>query len=273
MLPIDLNIPIFIDETTFQETLDEIDNIDNQTKATDTYWVLHRHHDGRTFLNATSVFWLFFWADTKGGEQAKEVFKNITGVFYQDFYSALERIEPGFKTNGTKNNKVRSRLKRSGATSENTLRSISGQTVTAEKLLQDDLAYALARHQGYLLDSEIKKNIEIYAMEKATAYFKDLGYKVEDRSKHKSYDLFCTKGTETLFIEVKGTQSQGEQIILTRNEAELAQDHKGSMSLFVFHNIVVDKKTKAVSEGEMTILNPWNISDGKLVPISYYYSI
>jgi len=43
-----------------------------------------------------------------------------------------------------------------------------------------------------------------------------------DHSKTKPYDLYCIRGAEVLHVEVKGTQTSGEDIILTAGEVEFA---------------------------------------------------
>jgi hypothetical protein len=44
--------------------------------------------------------------------------------------------------------------------------------------------------------------------------------------------LRCTKGIEVLHVEVKGTQTEGEEILLTPNEVAFVTSHRDTMELF-----------------------------------------
>jgi len=44
-------------------------------------------------------------------------------------------------------------------------------------------------------------------------------------------DLRCTKGIEVLRVEVKGTQTEGEEILLTPNEVAFVTSHRDTMEL------------------------------------------
>lgn len=136
-----------------------------------------------------------------------------------------------------------------------------------------DIEIAFGKSQGYNMDTIIKKNIEFYAMEKAKKHFVSIGYNVMDHSKQKPYDYYCKREEEELFIEVKGTQSTGEQIILTRNEVDFVKTKPGKMVLFIVSEIIVNKETKKVSSGKVNEINPWNIEDGKLLPMAYNYCL
>ena len=59
---------------------------------------------------------------------------------------------------------------------------------------------------------------------KASEHYSDLGWSVGDVSLSESYDLRCTRQGEELHVEVKGTTSQGERVLLTRNEVAHARE-------------------------------------------------
>jgi hypothetical protein len=90
-----------------------------------------------------------------------------------------------------------------------------------------------------LLDSKLRKALENYAMEAAEPYFEAQGYEWEDRSKTCPFDLLYRRGQDVLHVEVKGTQTDGREIILTPVEVEFARRHEGQMALFVLHSIQV----------------------------------
>ncbi len=58
-------------------------------------------------------------------------------------------------------------------------------------------------------------------------------------------------------MEVKGTTSDGTQIILTANEVKHARTYYPQVTLFVLANIQVDQVSKASPQGgEQKILDP-----------------
>ena len=113
------------------------------------------------------------------------------------------------------------------------------------------------------------------AMAIASDYFKSIGFFVEDVSVNHSYDLKCTKGDNELFIEVKGTTSQGQQIILTKNEVRFARDNVSNYVLFVVKNIICQKdgNTWKAEGGESILHDSWSPRDEFLNPIAFRYDL
>ncbi len=152
------------------------------------------------------------------------------------------------------------------------------EKLTSEKMVfgNHDVAQAIekshAKSQGFLLDSKLRNALEDYAMEAAKKYFRSKGYEVEDHHKDHPYDLRCTKKKDVLYVEVKGTQTSGEGIILTSGEVEFAHRHKEQMALFVLHSIKVSPGG-VLSSGDRTVIWPWDVDQGCLKPISYWYEL
>jgi len=118
------------------------------------------------------------------------------------------------------------------------------------------------RGQGCLVDAELRKAIEEHAVKKAISYYRKKGYAVEDVGSVRSYDLRCTKGKKILHVEVKGTQSEGNTIILTRNEVTNAKSN--TTALYILSDIVVKKgrgKNHSLTAGKQTVLDPWDNRD------------
>jgi hypothetical protein len=145
-------------------------------------------------------------------------------------------------------------------------------TVAEDDRVVEALEKSHAKSQGFLLDSKLRKALEDYAMELATKYFRSRGYNVEDHHKDHPYDLRCAKNNERLFVEVKGTQTNGDGIILTSGEVEFARRHKEQMSLFVLHSIKVSPD-RVLSNGDKTVIWRWDVDEGCLKPISYWYEL
>jgi len=129
-----------------------------------------------------------------------------------------------------------------------------------------------AKSQGFQLDSKTRKALEDRAMRAARRHFSSLGYAVEDRSKNHPYDLLCTRKRERLHVEVKGTQTKGEGIVLTSGEVNFARSHKPAMALFVLHSIRVSA-TGRLSGGKNRVVAPWDVDLGRLKPISFMYEV
>lgn len=129
--------------------------------------------------------------------------------------------------------------------------------------------------QGRGLTFEERSAIELYAMSVAKRYLKSEGFKVKDVSTKESYDFRATRGGEVVFVEVKGTTSLGEKVVLTANEVALHTREHPDNALVLVHSIDLErhrKKPKA-SGGFLVVIRPWGIDQGALRPISYTYSL
>ncbi len=146
-------------------------------------------------------------------------------------------------------------------------------TGIVDESVVDALEKSDANSQGFLLDSKTRKALESHAMNAAKRYFTSLGYVVEDHSKNQSYDLKCVGKKRTLYVEVKGTQTNGKGVILTYNEVEFARSHKGQMALFVLHSINVSENKETLTNGQRRLILPWNVDDGHLKPVSFTYEV
>lgn len=128
--------------------------------------------------------------------------------------------------------------------------------------------------QGFRVTTEQRRKIEDFAVKRAIKHFECLGYAVKNVGKSRSYDLDCRKGSETLRVEVKGTQTDGASVILTPNEVSNAKKH--TTALFVLHAIRFLRigSSSVATGGKPLVLNPWKIDKhGTLQPLSYMYDI
>jgi hypothetical protein len=130
-----------------------------------------------------------------------------------------------------------------------------------------------ARGQGFAITPKVRRAVEEWAMRKARVHFEDQGYAV--KVKGKPYDLYCTRGSETLYVEVKGTQGSGGIVFLTRNEVKFAIQNAPHVALYIVHSIVVnmDGENPTASGGLVQIHLPWNIDESELSPIAYEYTV
>ena len=109
----------------------------------------------------------------------------------------------------------------------------------------------------------------------AEDHFIQEGYDVTDVSRYSSYDLHCSRETEELRVEVKGTTGRGDSVFLTRNEVEHARRHCGRVAIFVVRNIVLDRTGPGpvARGGDISIIRPWDNDQGVLTPIQFEYTL
>jgi hypothetical protein len=132
-------------------------------------------------------------------------------------------------------------------------------------------ALARSKGQGFARNQKERKALEQRAMTAAAKYFNNKGYDVEDVSARRPYDLLCKRGAAVLHVEVKGTTTDGEAIVLTNNEVKHACNGHNACALFILHSIKLSKG-KAVG-GRQRVLRPWQLKRKKLTPVSFTYRL
>ena len=92
-----------------------------------------------------------------------------------------------------------------------------------------------------------------------------------DAHLHESYDLHCDFTDRSVYVEVKGTTSAGDSILLTFSEVELARRQYPNTILFVTSGIVLDREQSPslASGGRDRVIDPWRPSPERLNPIAY----
>lgn len=132
--------------------------------------------------------------------------------------------------------------------------------------------------QGFEPDPAVRKAVEEYAIGVATEFYEGRDWKVKRVDQEKlGYDLCCVSGSRTLFVEVKGTRTAGERVVITANEAFHAHEHSEDTELFVLYNIQVDRtvpKEPRCFGGEQRVISDWDPhATGSLVPKVYYWHL
>ena len=127
--------------------------------------------------------------------------------------------------------------------------------------------------QGYRLTKAEQQVVEAHAMAAARKHLEGLGWAVRDVSGHESYDLACIRSGERMSVEVKGTTSLGESVILTRNEVLLHRREYPATALLVVHSIDLNRLAEppVADRGVVEMTSPWEISEEDLTPIAYTY--
>lgn len=128
------------------------------------------------------------------------------------------------------------------------------------------------RGQGFQPDQAVRQAVEERAMSAAVQHYTMAQWTTE-RVEHdnRGYDILCTKGSEQLFVEVKGTSGDGTQVMITKNEAEHAHNHSSQTELFILYDIQINN---IEATGKVRIISPWDpIASGTLVPITYFWRL
>jgi hypothetical protein len=117
-----------------------------------------------------------------------------------------------------------------------------------------------------------RQAVELYAMQLAYEHYSARWPIVLDVSTTQPFDLHCLNGSLELRVEVKGTASAGDSVLLTRNEVSHAQQHSDCVALFVVSHIKVDSAGLARG-GQVSRFEPWQIETSQLAPIAYEYRL
>jgi hypothetical protein len=101
------------------------------------------------------------------------------------------------------------------------------------------------------------------------------GYKnLRDTSTLKPYDYTCERDGKNFFVEVKGTQTAGKTLILTRGEVEHINSHTDQCILMVVHSVSVSSNGRIqVSGGTAEIRESWTLRPADLSPIQYTWTV
>lgn len=130
----------------------------------------------------------------------------------------------------------------------------------------------IERSAGFQPNAKIRKAVEHHAMQRAEAEFRHRGYNVKDVSKHKPFDLLCTRANEKKYVEVKGTQGSGSEIVLTAGEVKFIQNNTVSCVLCVVQHIrVAGKKQPKAEGGSLNITQPFDLGSGSLEPLAFKF--
>lgn len=125
--------------------------------------------------------------------------------------------------------------------------------------------------QGFSASPAERRAVEERAMAVATRYYERAGYVVKDTHKGRPYDLECSKGKRTLYVEVKGTRGRGETIFLTRREVAHANARPRDCVLFVVSGIRLKRSGRRASAvgGRSKVFAPWRPRTFELEPLAY----
>jgi len=109
-----------------------------------------------------------------------------------------------------------------------------------------------AEGQGVRVDARARRAVERRAMHMATAALKREGFRVQDVSRHESFDLWCVneRTGDELRVEVKGTTAGPDFVWVTAGEVACARSADPRVAMVVVSRIVLRKPdTEWVASG------------------------
>jgi hypothetical protein len=120
-----------------------------------------------------------------------------------------------------------------------------------------------------------KKVIEEHAVEVAMRLLEKRGFTgIKDVGKNHSYDIAAQMNGIDFYIEVKGTISLGEKVVLTKNEVLLHRQEHPNNALIVVSQIDLDRsEPPSAKGGKVLFVSPWKIEDSDLEALGYDYKV
>jgi hypothetical protein len=130
------------------------------------------------------------------------------------------------------------------------------------------------RPRAVRLTAEQRRCIELRAMSIAKSHLRKQGWTtIVDTSEGSPFDYYCKRANAELWVEVKGTTSNGSSVVLTRNEVKHHRSVHPRSSLIVVHGIRLTGagRSKAI-EGTVFEIYPWQIHETDLDAIGFEYT-
>lgn len=126
------------------------------------------------------------------------------------------------------------------------------------------------------LSASESKAVEQHAVDCARAHFEALGYATKDVGATESYDVHARKGGKVVKVEVKGTTSDGSDIVLTANEVSLHKLSYPDNALVIVRHIRLQRGDGSQGQmnatgGELILEFPWKVNEAGLEPIAFRY--
>ena len=127
--------------------------------------------------------------------------------------------------------------------------------------------------QGRQTDPALRAAVEAHAMNLALEHYEELGV-VVDTSLTESYDYAVDIEGVEWHIEVKGTTTPGEQVLLTPNEVKHGLTFP-NVALFVVSDIRIENHEggPVAVGGSVQIHHPWSLDTESLSATGYTYVV
>ena len=133
----------------------------------------------------------------------------------------------------------------------------------------------LRKSQGFGLTPQLRRAVEKYAVNVAIEYFSQAGWlNIQDVGDFASYDLTMVRDGMVHIVEVKGTTTLGDNIILTRNEVSVHREYFPRNALVVVSQIkIVSSDPPKLEGGNVQVIQPWSLVEAWLEAMSFTYGV
>lgn len=199
-----------------------------------------------------------------GGDSVHLVISQDT----REIYSGRKTLKSGTEIYGSDLARILNPKSRIGVTASAPIRT--------QKPLENSAFVAQESASGYQADSKIRREVEACAMAKDKVELEARNYiNIEDKSSTESFDFTCRKDGTTYYVEVKGTQGEGESVILTAGEVRHAQKFPECSIIIIVSHIQIDTNGKAslTTRHRVRFLCPWNPQKVDLTVLQYRWDV
>lgn len=136
----------------------------------------------------------------------------------------------------------------------------------------------VSKYSGQGIRGTYKENkaVERRAVQLAIDYFKSTNSweNIKDTGDTESYDLLLTNKKKKMYVEVKGTQSSGDTVFLSKNEVIIQKKFYPNNALVIVSGIKLEKgEEPKASGGAIKVISPWKIMDRHLTAMAFEYEV
>ena len=134
------------------------------------------------------------------------------------------------------------------------------------------------KYSGQGIRGTYKENkaVERRAVDLAVSYFKATNNweSIKDTGDKESYDLLLTNKSKKMYVEVKGTQSSGDKVFLSKNEVIVQKKFYPNNALVIVSGIKLQKgEEPKASGGNVKVISPWKITNSHLTAMAFEYEV
>jgi len=123
--------------------------------------------------------------------------------------------------------------------------------------------------QGIVADALRRKKIEDAAQERLMEHYRHSGFTVTDTRYGNPFDAIAQRGDQLVYLEAKGTQSNGSTVRVTRDEVAHARVNAGHCKMGIWSGIRFNGDGEVdPTSGSFKVI-PFEPDDDDLFPISY----
>ena len=134
------------------------------------------------------------------------------------------------------------------------------------------------KYSGQGIRGTYKENkaVERRAVDLAISYFRSTNNweSIKDTGDKESYDLLLTNKSKKMYVEVKGTQSSGDKVFLSKNEVIVQKKFYPNNALVIVSGIKLEKgEEPKASGGSIKVISPWKIMNNHLTAMAFEYEV